>query len=100
MKLEIAIQGAPGVNHAIAHEGDLAMVHVDLQSKYCEVCSWGADDDVPVVMVCANGESLKLDPGQPADALTQISFPEYRGWQVASATAGRYTVTVVFKRDR
>lgn len=103
MKTEIKVQtGAIFVNHALIDDNtELKLVHVDLKSKRAEVFGFfgGEGDEIPEIHLKANSETLHFDETNP-QALTTIFFPEFKGWDIHTAEIGRYTLYVVFKREK
>lgn len=98
---EVSTQGAPIVNDAYLHDEDVALVYVDLASKYCDVQWTGTDDaGIPMIGIYASEHSLHLDKTKSRDDITELRFPGFAGWHVSAANSGRYTLTVVFTRDR
>lgn len=101
-KLRRIRQGAVIANHAVivAKNKNLAAIHIDLKSKYCEGHGASIDDGVPVVYLEATKESIKLKKGVSILFDTIVSFPEFKGWKMFSATrAGRYTINVTLIKE-
>jgi len=104
LKLKIAQQGAAIINVGyITHVGEnVAAVHVDMTSKYCEVGCTGSQCDgekkgVPLLLVDANERSIKLKKGKEKDS-TEIHFPQFSGWDIWAANAARYSIYICFVR--
>ena len=90
-------QGEIVVNHGYENPVECRVLVFDLASKYAEVLSVGSDDECPTVLLWATDSTLRLDEskkGQP----TEIKLPEYKGWDILTASVGRYSLTVVLER--
>jgi len=97
LELQI-IPGAVVVNSgaAVHKADDIVCISLDLKSKYADLLCWGSSDDIPCVSYVANDVTMYLDKSMDGDAITEVSFPDYAGWEVFSASApGRYTANVV-----
>lgn len=90
--IEITIQGAPVVNNAciVAISDNLVAITVDLHSKRCEIAGYGGDGTTPVVWLDATEDSLHLHESNKG--ITEISFPEFKGWDIWCLSTGRYSV--------
>jgi hypothetical protein len=91
-------RGAPKINAAYdaVRYKDVVVLDIDLASKYCEVLATGSGTDGLDIFIQATDESLHLDETKPRDAWTKLSFPEFKGWEIACYTLSKYTLTVCF----
>jgi len=102
VRVRVVHQGAVRVNVAHRHASGprCVAVYVDLHSKYAEIgCLMSGDDCAPGVVLDANAETLHLARGHKRTEGTEISFPEYRGWQVFCADLARYTLAVCLVKE-
>ena len=67
------------------------VLFIDLHSKRGEA-GIGSCGDIPYVWLSPNDESLHLR--KTKQEITEISFPEYKGWTIACAEISRYTLIV------
>jgi hypothetical protein len=88
-------QGAPIVNDGFVYrEGKgIVAIHIDLCSKYCIIDATGECDSISSIYVGTDKRSIKLDESKNGE-MTEISFPDYKGWDIWSATLARYTLRV------
>jgi hypothetical protein len=95
-------QGAVRVNSAqiVRCWVDLALVHVDLSSKYAVKSATGRlEDSLPMVALEATPETLSLDTTRPG-VPTLIEFLDFPGWDVEVSAVSKYTLRVcLFRRS-
>ena len=90
-------QGEIIVNDGYETPVECKVIVFDIASKYAEVLAVGSDDECPTVILWATASTLKLDEskkGQP----TEIKLPDYKGWDILTASVGRYSLTVVLEK--
>ncbi len=77
----------------------IVAIEVDLGSKRASIFSWGTGDDaeVPAVWLERTEETLHTTRLKRE---TIVSFPEFTGWRVYLAEAGKYTLRVVLVKER
>lgn len=77
---------------------DIACIELDMHSKYAAVSciEYGSDGGSPVVHIGADERTLHTNTSTDVD--TQVSFPDYAGWDVFVAECTRYTCRVVLVR--
>lgn len=98
MKLNIK-PGALVVNDACEVAAELRLVYVDFHSKRGEVSCYSSDSDgIPGVHVEPVEGSVKLS--ETDTGWTEIEFPEMKGWHIIAHNFARYTLTLVFQKDR
>jgi hypothetical protein len=87
-------KGCPHVNDAfvLAAGPNIVAINVDMGTKRGKVGAWGSDDDIPLVSLEINDESIGYNT--MARGPTEVSFPEYKGWSVWAADWIKYTVSV------
>jgi hypothetical protein len=102
VKYHIDPQGAPVFNvaYSIIRHRDIITIEIDMESKYCEIDStlWSSTDG-PGVCIVANERSLRLKEGIDRDAMTVITFPEFKRWHVYGWSGGRYTFCICLTRE-
>ena len=79
VEIKIVTQGQPKVNHAYirAFSPKIAVVDIDMASKYCEVSAvWGGTDIG--VFIDATSESLYLLEVEGESTL--VEFPQFAGY--------------------
>ena len=82
---------APGVT--------VVAITVDLKTKRAEISGLSSDSDgTPGVYLSVGEGTLHYDAAK-RDDLTEITFPEFRGWHVHAAHASRYTLAVCLVKD-
>lgn len=97
-KFKIVNQGGPIVNsaHVVSGVSHVAAIHVDMKSKRCTIDAWGVQNDgSPTIYIGANCESLYLTPGFEKHS-TEISFPEFKGWDFWATEISRYSLHICF----
>lgn len=79
--------------------GDLALVHLDLSTKYAELGSWGSGGGGgPVVMLKANASTVQTDQTRPG-VRTLVEFLDFtHGWEIEAATLSRYTLRLCLSK--
>lgn len=89
-------QGAMVINHGYIyeHSENICAIAIDMKSKRGEVIGDGMDNGIPSVIIGANEESLKLHKTKPKDSMTEIEFPNHKGFTVWSAQISKYTIRV------
>lgn len=76
----------------VQHE-DIALVTIDLHSKYVETVGWSCEDNAPPNIGLSPGEgSLHLVEAE--HEATVISLVDFPGWRIALANCARYTLTL------
>ena len=94
-------QGAAIINHGWiqALSETVVAIGIDMRSKRCIIGATGSDGEVPLIMIDTNSESLHLKLGKEGE-LTEVAFPDFKGWSVWSADIARYTVAIcLIKRE-
>lgn len=89
----IHVQGAPLVASAWMRRKSRRIVCIDfdMQSKYCDVYGWSTG----AIYIGASEHALKLSPDHDRNEYTTVRFTgKYAGWDVFSASGGRYTLHV------
>ena len=102
-KILVTHQGAIQVNDAyiLKKSDEIAAVSVDLKSKYAIILSSGVNElGHPTLAFCADEKTLKLFDGIDGDMPTEISFPEFEGWNIwITSGCGRYTAEICFLKN-
>ena len=93
-QLNIIRRGHPQVNKAFIRAKGIHVVaiEIDMHTKRGQVGAWGSDDDIPLIHLEINDESIGYDTMQHGP--TEVSFPEYKGWEVWAADWIKYSVSV------
>ena len=102
VKFEISMQGAPRMSHTyIAKQADgIVAFYLEMHSKRCEIVAMGSDaDETPVIDISAGDHGLHLDESKPKDAITEVRFPDFKGWSIHSTSSGRYTIAICMIRN-
>jgi hypothetical protein len=106
LRFNIETQGAPQVSNEYG-EGvilykydDVVIAEIDMQSKWCEVSSTLTGDKFLGVFVNATKRSLHLLEGKDMEEETLINFPNFLGWRIYSAECCRYTLRLVFIKEK
>ena len=70
------------------------VVCIDLDTKYAEVLAIHDEDGVPGLWLDAGEDSLykNLRRKKP----TEINFPEFKGWDIRSASISKWSLTLAF----
>lgn len=88
---EMAVASDPiaKLNHALVEvHGAIAVVYVDFGTKWFTITSIGTDhEDIPNV-------GLEVSETAPD---VEVSLPGRKGWRIVSASASKYSLTVVLK---
>lgn len=98
-KIKIVHRGKPVIKSASITEQSkkIVLLNIDCKSKYCDIDYFYNDDDYPGIGITASANSLYLDKRYQSDT-TVVTFPQYAGWRVFSATCTRYTCYVTLLR--
>jgi hypothetical protein len=101
-KIIIKSQGAPVINTAtvLIKNKDLTLIGIDCKSKYCELDGYIGGGKDCLVYIGANENSIKLKKGKKITDSTLIILPEFSGWEVIASNNGRYSITIVLKRNK
>lgn len=98
---KIASQSKPIINMAwidIKRKG-IALVGLDLKSKYCEVGAFVHGNDLPCLSIETTPASLYLLEGESLEDWTLVEFPAFKGWQIRVAEISKYTGYVCFTKE-
>jgi len=74
---------------------NFAAIEIDMRSKRCEVMAESATEDGAPVIWLDGTNALHLKKGCEKEP-TEVTFPDYKGWQIFSAHVCRYTFRVCF----
>lgn len=94
-KIEILEQGSPIVNNGIIYKKtrEIALVEIDLSSKYCKVLAEVENDNTPGILIVADKNSLNLNTKVKKSKPTEIKLSDFKGWKVyLSNYSMRYTL--------
>lgn len=97
IKYDILTQGAIEINQAYIHQRSetVVAIFIDMKTKRADILSVGCDDNNnPTIMLEANEESVFLKKDVEREKPTEISFPEFKNWDVWSVNVSKYTVFV------
>lgn len=73
---------------------------IDCVTKRGEItCFSGSEKNVPGLMVELTVDSVHYDK-KSKEPWTHIEFPKYKGWNIFSAEISRYSLHVVFWKNR
>lgn len=91
VKIKINYEKEKVVNHATlaAESFSIACIWVDLAQKEAEIVASSDDDGLPGIAI-SHGDQ----------ALIEIQFPEYQGWEVFAHTIGKYTLSVCLTKKK
>jgi len=98
---QIKLEITPGeiiVNHGVYFKKtpEIILVHIDMSSKYVICDSSGSDDEVPLIFLDADKNTLHTDKKYKGE-FTQVKFPEMKGWNIFSYNScGRYSIAITF----
>lgn len=70
-------------------------VCIDLHTKRADIMGEGSDNDIPVIFLEPNEDSIHLDE-KTNEELTEITFPEFKGWSILLADVQKYTLFITF----
>ena len=98
LSIKTVEQGAPVIAGGIAYKDskDIVCLLVHLVTDRCHVKRFNKVDEVPCVHISSQPPLGALTNFN--DRVTQISFPEYPGWEVFAAIVIRNTLHVVIIR--
>lgn len=85
------IASCVGLKHALVEDqGGLVVVYVAFNTKYFRVGTegYGLDEEPQVQVVSDKG------------GLSEISFPNRKGWEIVSSSTSKYNLTVVLRKPR
>lgn len=103
IRTKIRTQGAVIANPGgivYRESSDIAVVCVDLQTKYARMGGTGSGGgSPPMVFLHATEDSLHLKKGKARDDFTVIEFPDFIGWTPYIAEVSRYTLSICFLKD-
>ena len=100
LKVKITNQGGPMLSDdkaLIERQGkDVIAASIDMRSKRAVLYGNGLND-YPIILIGADEDTLNLKKGKEKE-LTEIAFPELRGWRIWTANISRYTLFICFTR--
>lgn len=74
---------------------------IDLKAKRAEILGVGTHhengESTPLISLSYSNETIYLDDSYN-DNITEISFPEYNGYDILWANISKYTLTITFGR--
>jgi hypothetical protein len=95
--ISISHQGAPLLHTDSITEktcGDIALLTIDMISKWCEVSGYSNSDDCPVILIDSSERSVHLKGVIDESESTDIKLTKYKGWHIFVADINRYTLRV------
>jgi len=101
LSVKVTKQGAPIVKdgHIKRICSDVALVEIDLISKYCEVDAAGGDDEPPTLYISPTEESDYLMEGADVGVVTIVELPDFTGWDIYTAKITKYTLRVCLTKE-
>lgn len=99
-EIKIDRQGSAVVDHAVViHQSDeVALIDISMSTKRVQVGGLMIVDGVPGVTIETHEGSVHLHPN--ATGGTDITIPEFDGWDIHSAMGGKWTVQIaLFRRS-
>lgn len=75
---------------------DSFVLIVDLDSKRTDVFGTGSENGVPQVVLTCTEETLYTK--KKGNELLELSFPEYKGYSIFTATVAKYTLSLGFAK--
>lgn len=95
VKINVRMQGGIRVNSGFILEksNSVVAIGIDMASKRGDVTGIISEDNIPGLLLDANEASLHLQNGKENES-TEISFPQYKGWEVYCASISRYTLKI------
>lgn len=69
-------------------------ITIDLKAKRAEIFTQGGNGDIPVIILDYNKETLYLEKNKLR--LTEIEFPEFKGWTILVCCISKYSLTITF----
>ncbi len=100
--ISITHQGAPLVNVDSVIEKvceDIAILTIDMRSKYCEILYCFSSSKCPAIGVCAGEYAIHLKEDVDEAESTDIELTKYKGWHIFVADMSRYTLRVCLVKD-
>lgn len=102
VRFNVVVQGAIQVNNAILYVQDETMcaIIVDCKSKRGDIIATGNDEnDIPILDLGADEETTNIKEGKTIDDATEISFPDFKGWDIFTCNYAKYSIYVsMYKR--
>lgn len=98
VRIKILHKGALVINRAFMHKKgkNVCAVVVDMKSKRGDICSVGTDGYAPTIYVEAGEGSEYLNKKVKRDEMTEILFPDLKGWSVWSAMICKHSIYICF----
>lgn len=96
VRFVVTVQGWPTLNsgHVVACGENIAAIQIDLKTKGCSVaCECVGEDMIPEIWIMPNRHDVS------EDCITQVAFPDYKGWKVFCSDLSRYTLQICLVRD-
>lgn len=105
IEVEVSHQGGPMIEdmphsaHIMGFGENACAIAVNMKSKRCGISGVGWDPDgVPTVTLDPEGaDNLKVGL---ENELTEIRFPQFKGWSTWCAQGGKYTTAVCLVRNQ
>ena len=97
VKLEIEV-GQILVNHAwvLQSSRNIALIEIDMASKYAELSATGESMGIPSIFFTANDATLH--DNKDSKKYTIVRLPKYEGWSIFCAECSRYTARITMHR--
>lgn len=73
---------------------DITLLLVDMHSKRGDIIAYGEENNAPELIIGANKDSLYLNNKLSHNSLTNIIFPELKGWTIIMANISKYSIYV------
>lgn len=71
-------------------------ISIDLKAKRAIICSTGGDEkDIPNIWLSHTEGTLHLNKRAKSD-ITELSFPEFKGYTIMCSEISKYTLTITF----
>ncbi len=95
-------KGALIINKAIMHKRgeNVCAIVVDMKSKRGDISCIGTDGYAPTIAIEAGEGSDYLNKKVKRDEPTEISFPDFKGWDVWSAMICKHSVYVCLVKNK
>lgn len=100
LRFKITHQGAHKINCAVicAEGGRVKAVVMDMDTKRGEIFSTRSDDFIPNITIGPTEDMVKAIKNKETE-LTEITFPDLKGWNIFCASISKYNISICFIKD-
>ena len=73
---------------------DSITISIDLKAKWAIIDCTGSNDDIPLILLSYDKETLHLTKSKKDDTI--LEFPEFKGWDIMCSQISKYNLIITF----